>query len=907
MVGVSPQWPQKMSGIDDKTVKEPVIDEDQEIASKGHEDIDETRRSSLEQQEEDLPDDLSDGEESEESDDEPQLVYDRVRGEIPKIVSTDAISSVAVHSKFMAVGSHWGKILILDHLGNKVQPDVMLTNGNAVTQISIDAKGEFIAAASGNKAFITGLLTSDYNYLLRNERNINAIAIDPFFASSSERRFVAGDDRVTLHFRNFFGKYVKTEIRHPDGGTVMTIKWSGESIAWATDSCVRVYDVGLKAMIAFFKKDHDQKLRPEIYPCCLFFSSPRDLLIAWGDAVKVCKIKDRDMQRPQTLSQYPDQPAKYMEVTNMFVIDFCVAGISLFDKNSLLLLTVDKDVLESTGSAPQMLIVQPQGSQEYIEISHEIILPKQYQSNQCKDYQLESLIDDGIYFIVSPRDIIFGKQREDDDHITWLLERKKFSAALEAIKSSRNLRKYTLSQVGQQYMDFLIERGFEEDIEAAAALSPSVCGKSKSLWDQVFKTFDAIDRLQSLAPYLPTKDFILPHEVYETVLKSFMKDNSTGFLKTIKSWPSKDLYRSDIVIHDCMDVLQYYPKNEDLLRGLAVMYSNESRHDKSLEIYLQIGDHDQVFELISRFDLYDTLKERLEFLMQLNPREASKLLLDKQDRIPIDHVIAKLKSKPELLWVYMDRVVQKDSEAIPEHHDTLVGLYARHSPDKLLSFLKMSNHYSLEAALTICQELERVHEMVFLLARMGNTKEALHYITDSLDNIDWAVEFCKEQDDRELWDDLINLSMKKQAFIRALLSNIGTNIPDPISLIEKIPEGMDIPGLKDALIKILDDFKLQVSLEERSKRVLQSDNFSILDKLLKQRRKPHIVDDKSLCSGCSRPVISSRVDLNSDLILFNCKHVFHEDCLPVREDSEPASCTFCTGNKRSLFLQWEDL
>lgn len=869
------------------------------------ESTDETRKS-LEDQE--LPEDFDDDsdEEDDDSDEpEPQLVYDRIKGEIPSIVSKDAVSCVAVHAKFMAVGTHWGKIYILDHLGNKVQPDVMLAN-SSVTQISIDNRGEFIASCSENKAFVNGLMTSDHNFMLRCDRIINTIAIDPFFASpSSERRFVTGDDRVTLHSRNFFNKYIKTEIGHPDGGKVMNIKWSGEFIAWATDSSVRVYDVGLKVLIAFFKKDHDAKLRSDIYPCSLFFSTPRDLLIAWGDSVKVCQIKDRPRNQVSSNSQLASQPPKYMEITCMFTINFCIAGISWLDKENIVVLTVDKDILDATGSTPQMLILQPQGSQEANEISSDILSPRHYQSFQCKDYHLESLIEDGIYFIVCPKDVILAKQREDDDHITWLLERKKFSDALEAINNSRNLRKYTLSQVGHQYMDFLIERGFEEDIEAAAALAPSVCGKTKSLWEQVYKTFDAIDRLQTLAPHLPKKkgDFVLDNDIYESVLKAFMKDNSEGFLKLIRSWP-KDLYRSKNVMHDCMDVLQFDPKNENLLRGLALMYTNESRHDKSLEIYLQIGDHDQVFELISRFDLYDTLKERLEFLMQLNPREASKLLLDNQDKIPVDHVISKLKYKPELLWVYMDRVVIKDSEAIPEHHDTLVDLYARHSPSKLLAFLKMSNHYSLEAALKICRYLNLVHEMVFLLARMGNTKEALHYITDSLNDIDWAVDFCKEQDDRELWDDLINLSMKKPDFIRALLSNIGTNIPDPISLIQKIPEGMEIPGLKEALIKILDDFKLQVSLEERSKRVLQSDNFSLLDKLLKARRRPHLVDKRSVCSGCSRPVISEKLDLNSDLVIFNCKHLFHEDCLPVREDEEAPSCTLCTSNKRSLlFLQ----
>lgn len=44
---------------------------------------------------------------------------------------------------------------------------------------------------------------------------------------------------------------------------------------------------------------------------------------------------------------------------------------------------------------------------------------------------------------------------------------------------------------------------------------------------------------------------------------------------------------------------------------------------------------------------------------------------------------------------------------------------------------------------------------------MGNVKEALRLTIDELDDVDKAIEFCKEQDDAELWEDLIESSIKK--------------------------------------------------------------------------------------------------------------------------------------------------
>jgi len=60
------------------------------------------------------------------------------------------------------------------------------------------------------------------------------------------------------------------------------------------------------------------------------------------------------------------------------------------------------------------------------------------------------------------------------------------------------------------------------------------------------------------------------------------------------------------------------------------------------------------------------------------------------------------------------------------------------------------------------------------------------------------------------------------AFIRGLLENVGAEI-SPIRLIRRIKNGLEIPGLKEALIKILQDFHLQISLLEGCQRILNGD------------------------------------------------------------------------------------
>lgn len=44
---------------------------------------------------------------------------------------------------------------------------------------------------------------------------------------------------------------------------------------------------------------------------------------------------------------------------------------------------------------------------------------------------------------------------------------------------------------------------------------------------------------------------------------------------------------------------------------------------------------------------------------------------------------------------------------------------------------------------------------------MGNCRRALQMIMEELGDVDKAIEFAKEQDDAELWEDLISYSIDK--------------------------------------------------------------------------------------------------------------------------------------------------
>ena len=241
------------------------------------------------------------------------------------------------------------------------------------------------------------------------------------------------------------------------------------------------------------------------------------------------------------------------------------------------------------------------------------------------------------------------------------------------------------------------------------------------------------------------------------------------------------------------------------------------------------------------------------------------------------------------MFLYLDALYTQDKSSCPgKYHGHLVRLYATYSPGKLLNFLKKSDDYPMNEALEECALRGMIPEKIYLLARMGNTRSALELIMQELVDVEQAVDFCKEHDDGELWDDLIRYSLDKPPFIIVLLNNIGTHI-DPRKLVERIEPGLEIPGLRSSLIQILRDYNLQVSLQEGCKKILVSDCYSLLCRRVKSASRGKLVNISSCCPVCGVNVICTNPDNIQDVVILNCKHVFHTSCI----ESSAVECSVC--------------
>jgi hypothetical protein len=174
-----------------------------------------------------------------------------------------------------------------------------------------------------------------------------------------------------------------------------------------------------------------------------------------------------------------------------------------------------------------------------------------------------------------------------------------------------------------------------------------------------------------------------------------------------------------------------------------------------------------------------------------------------------------------ILFLYLEELTRQDSFASNAFGDRLVQLYAEFDRKKLLTFLRKNRNYDISRAIRICEINSYIEELVYLLGRVGQNKRALKLITEDLGDPVRAIDFASSQSDPDLWKDLINFSMNKPSFVVELLKRV--HVLDPVDMIKRIPENMEIPGLGETLVTILSEKGIALTISNGVLEVIQED------------------------------------------------------------------------------------
>ncbi|GMH11106.1 hypothetical protein Nepgr_012947 [Nepenthes gracilis] len=874
-------------------------------------------------------DDGVSGEEDGEEEDEPRLKYQRMGGSVPTVLTTDSASCIAVSERMIALGTLGGIVHILDFLGNQIKE--FTAHSAAVNGLCFDIEGEYIGSCSDDGSVVVNSLFSDEKRKFEYHRPMKAIALDPDYARKASRRFVAGGlaGQLIFYTKKWFG--YQDQVLHSGEGPLHAVTWRTSLIAWANDAGVKIYDTANDQRVTFIEKPRGSP-HPELLLPHLVWQDDTLLVIGWGTSVKIASI--RIHQQKTANGTYRDAPVTSMnkvDIVASFQTRYYISGIAPFGDSLVVLAFIptedgekvfSSDLPSHQGNAqrPEVRVVTWNND----ELATDALPVHGFEHYKAKDYSLAhtpfsgssyaggqwAAGDEPLYYIVSPKDVVIAKPRDAEDHINWLLQHGWHEKALAAVEAGEG-RSELLEEVGSRYLDHLIvERKYAE----AAALCPKLLRGSASAWERWVFHFAQLRQLPVLVPYIPTDNPRLSDTVYELALVALATNPAyhKDLLSVVKSW-SPALYSLLPVISAIEPQLKTSSSTDSLKEALAELYVIDGQFEKAFSLFADLMKPD-IFDFIEKHNLHDAIGEKVVQLMTLDLKRAVSLYIQHRDLITPADVVSQLLEAGDqcdsryFLFLYLHSLFEVNPDAGKDFHDMQVELYAEYDPKMLLPFLRSSQHYTLEKAYAICMKKVLLREQVFILGRMGNTKQALAVIINELGDMEEAIEFVSLQNDDELWEELIKQCLHKPEMIGMLLEHTVGNL-DPLDIVNMVPDGLEIPRLRDRLVKIIADYRTETSLRQGCNDILKADCINLLIKYYKEARHAIYLsneedearskrDDKRAVESLGRGPSLRNLELKSktrgggrccmcfdpfsiqnvSVVVFFCCHAYHMTC-----------------------------
>ncbi|KAK4167021.1 putative vacuolar protein sorting-associated protein [Cladorrhinum sp. PSN259] len=442
------------------------------------------------------------------------------------------------------------------------------------------------------------------------------------------------------------------------------------------------------------------------------------------------------------------------------------------------------------------------------------------------------------------------------------------SAVEEALRSFYSSAEKEKRRIGELWIQELVEAG-------NWTRAGQICGKvlgTPDRWEKWVWTFAGAQKFDEIVNYIPTERTRppIPGTIYEVVLGHYLQTSKPRFRDLLERW-SSDLFEIATITTALEDQLKYRDVREDsvedgevgrdwriVMESLAKLHEANGRNREALKCYIKLQDANSAMRLIKDGHLADAVADDIPSFIGLRVPHARKMTRDELEEatseaisllvdeaqhglVKPDVVVTQLQNSKLDLYTFFylrglwrgqgihehmgeskARLVTDSQSLVDNFADLAVHLFAIYDQSLLMNLLKTSTAYAFEKAVHECEKHSYIPELVYLYSKTGDSKRALYLIIDRLGDVSRAIAFAKEQDDPELWEDLLQYSMDKPRFIRGLLEEVGTAI-NPITLVKRIPEGLEIDGLREGLKHIMKEHEIQYSISSGVAKVLRSE------------------------------------------------------------------------------------
>ncbi|KAK8812321.1 hypothetical protein WA158_007555 [Blastocystis sp. Blastoise] len=865
---------------------------------------------------------------------EPYLKYKKLKGDLEGICITNTLTAASFHKRHYAVGCNNGSVIILD-TNNKIIRKFD-NHISAITAIDFDLTGEYILTGDEKGKVCLCTITNADKTFHEYHSPITALLLDKDMLRKRDRCFYVGTQsgHIYINKKGLFGTKDK-EIPNDNEGTIYCIEKRGFFLSWINNVCCRLYRLDTESPLNYMSRPENSPDMKDIHPY-LYWRDDYHMYASWGCVLKELSIKP--VTKPNGTVTYETL------VDSINKHSYWINGISHFSDDNIYIFSYpDPTNIQVDCDVPQSLLIDIKTD---TTIEGNTIELDNCESLTALDYHLYTRreIDQfnqqiSSVYILAPHTIIRVYMRTPTDHMNWYIEQHLYTCAIQVAEDpSNHIPESTVTSIQYDHLQYLLQKGLFED---AASLLPKYIGNNEDLWSQWIAIFTSYQQLTTLSNTIPIHNPRLAQPIYTLILCHFMIYTPKEFLRLLYKWPkasienaSHNLYDVEFLLKRVDDVSLSSNMNPSFIEAKAEIYIMNGLYEKAITLYLDTGIQGQetepLFRLIEQYHLYNTVKYKVLPLIRLNDEYAYSMLIRHTNEFNPITVGEQLESSPELYVTYLNKLfmyntIEYNTSDYSTLQKTHLSLLINYCPEKLLEFLKVATNYDIVEAKRLCSEhnppLNR--EIVYLLGRMGNVQEALRTIVYELGDAEYALSFVDEYREQNLWNDLVEMSYMKPEFVSALLDKMSDYI-DALVLIDKIPNKMIIPNLKEKVSHLLENYNLEVELREGCNQILLSDLTTLCKDFCDARHLGILLDPLQSCFLCGKTIFTykheNRRRVANDVIAFMCKHIYHEDCLCEHistfdpEDPQYAvmptfCCPICNGGQQEvpddMFLEFE--
>ncbi|PVV04072.1 hypothetical protein BB560_001430 [Smittium megazygosporum] len=587
---------------------------------------------------------------------EPFFNYKSVKGDLETIFKDDSASVALVNEKFIILGTHWGKIYVLDPLGNISRN--WSSHNASVTSLALSQNGEYLVTGGDDGFVILHELFSGERRTVANQlRPVKAVAIDPFY-SKTEGKIASGGllSQLIVHESRKWPLNKRDLLVDEGKGSIRSLVWSKNVLIAANEQGVVLYNPEDFTPLTIIEHI-DPSLNPDIYPIRLYLKNEDVLHICWGKYVQIVTL-DESVNNTGSRTTNRQLTAT---ISSVLENSDAVVGFSQFGPYSSLLV-YPGDVDDTSGSVDESNSNNTSGSdsestfsmelrvvnEDHEELISDLLnLPSSWKY-KASDYNLVSLdknqdLKSNTWYIISPKKILELNLKSFDEHISWLFNHGLYQRAYGSMASGIKTGSYRfgslgqpintqlLLQVGQTYARFLFdEKEYKESVEVLAFTLVTAAGyetgsnenQIPSLWENWAFEFASLEKLDLISDFIPVDLDGISKTIYEMILADLLNTDITKFLHTVKNWPTH-IYDPNIIETIVLDKIELLSKSSNskektelkfLQQALADLLDRAGMIEKAVIHYL-ILHYPGIIDRIERENLLPTIRGHVKLLM----------------------------------------------------------------------------------------------------------------------------------------------------------------------------------------------------------------------------------------------------------------------------------------------------